>query len=305
MDINHLKYFKKTAETQNMTKAAEEIMIAQPALSRVIKNLEKEIGYPLFERCGKNIVLNENGKIFLKYTTDILNSMEQAELEIKRRNQKEEKKVVLIIRSAISLLPRLMKEFSTEYPDITLEVYRDFEEKQQVDADFIIDLELVWEAEDNKMILLEEESMLLVSKYQKMAEENVIDLAELSKDTFYVLKGSCQYFIVENVCKKAGFQPKINTDYVSSETINSFIDAGMGVSIVPAVTWNSKTHSGLMKVPLPVKTYKRYIYMKTITKKEKKAARCFEDFCIRYFKEIQQKWERGQENGIYTDKIFS
>lgn len=291
MDINHLRYFKKTAEMENMTKAAEEIMMAQSALSRVIKNLERELDTPLFERCGKNIVLNENGKIFLKYTTEILNSLEQAEAEIRKRNRREEKKVVLVMRSAISLLPRLMKEFSEKYPDITLEVYRDFEEKKHLDADFLIDLELVCEEEENKTILLEEESMLLIPGYRRIAEEDVVRMKELSQETFYVLKGSCQYLVVENVCKKFGFAPKINTDYVSSETINSFIDAGMGISIVPAITWNSKNHEGLVKLPLPVKTYKRYIYMQTITERKNKAASCFMEFCIRYFEEIKKEWE--------------
>ena len=65
MDLNYLMYFRKVAELQNITKAAEQLSITQPALSRVIHNIENEIGYKLFDRSGKNIVINKKGEMFL------------------------------------------------------------------------------------------------------------------------------------------------------------------------------------------------------------------------------------------------
>ena len=60
MEIMHLRYFKKTAEMQNISKAAMLLHIAQPYLSRVIHNLESELNTPLFDRTGRNIVMTRH-----------------------------------------------------------------------------------------------------------------------------------------------------------------------------------------------------------------------------------------------------
>ena len=66
MDTAALKYFLVTAETQHMTKAAQILNITQPTLSTSIRRLERELGYELFDRTGRNIQLNEYGSIFYR-----------------------------------------------------------------------------------------------------------------------------------------------------------------------------------------------------------------------------------------------
>lgn len=66
MDFNTLKYFAVTARVQHMTQAAAQLNITQPTLSASIRRLEAELGYQLFDRTGRGIVLNEYGRIFLE-----------------------------------------------------------------------------------------------------------------------------------------------------------------------------------------------------------------------------------------------
>ena len=63
MELDKLRYFKRIAELENISKVAKEVNIAQSALSRMLKSLEDEFHAPLFDRRGKNIYLNENGSI--------------------------------------------------------------------------------------------------------------------------------------------------------------------------------------------------------------------------------------------------
>ena len=65
MEMLQLKYFVTVARLEHMTKAAEELHIAQPALSKTIARLEEDLGAPLFERQGRQIRLNPYGKAFL------------------------------------------------------------------------------------------------------------------------------------------------------------------------------------------------------------------------------------------------
>ena len=66
IELSHLQYFKEVARTENISKAAKSLYITQPALSQIIRKMEGELGYRLFERTGNRIRLTEAGKCFLQ-----------------------------------------------------------------------------------------------------------------------------------------------------------------------------------------------------------------------------------------------
>ena len=78
MELYQLEQFKAAAELSHITKAAELLSISQPALSKNIRILEQELGYPLFDHVGKHVQLNENGRVLLKYVNEIFCSLENA-----------------------------------------------------------------------------------------------------------------------------------------------------------------------------------------------------------------------------------
>lgn len=77
MEIQQLRYFLVAARYQHVTKAAEEIHIAQPALSQIIKRLESEVGTSLFEKNGRNITLTPEGKILQEEALKILKTIDE------------------------------------------------------------------------------------------------------------------------------------------------------------------------------------------------------------------------------------
>jgi len=72
LNFTSLQYFQKTAELEHLTKAAEALHVAQPALSRTIRGLEEELGTSLFEHQGRRIQLTRDGHILLKYANSFL-----------------------------------------------------------------------------------------------------------------------------------------------------------------------------------------------------------------------------------------
>ena len=78
MELRHLRYFVATAEAQHFTQAAEQLGMAQPPLSQQIRQLEAEVGTPLFDRKGRGVRLNDAGRAFLTCAQDILQRADAA-----------------------------------------------------------------------------------------------------------------------------------------------------------------------------------------------------------------------------------
>src|ERR671935_1288427 len=82
MDLLQLHYFRTVARLEHVTRAAEELRVAQPALSRTIARLEAELGVPLFDRLGRRLALNRFGAAFLVRVDRALGELEEARREL-------------------------------------------------------------------------------------------------------------------------------------------------------------------------------------------------------------------------------
>lgn len=82
MELLQLHYFQTVARMEHMTKAAKELRIAQPALSKTIARLEEDLGVPLFDRQSRQIKLNSFGKAFLKSVDTALSALEEGRREV-------------------------------------------------------------------------------------------------------------------------------------------------------------------------------------------------------------------------------
>src|SRR5208283_651645 len=78
MELRHLRYFLAVSEALSFTKAAAQLRVAQPALSRQVQNLEDEIGVDLLKRSPRGVTLTAEGKLFLEETRDLLNRAEES-----------------------------------------------------------------------------------------------------------------------------------------------------------------------------------------------------------------------------------
>ena len=102
-----------------MTRAAEELNVSEPTLSRAIRQLVRELETKLFERRGRSIALTESGHVLLFLAREILKSMEGLEAEVKGVHQTFQP-VRLVARAASCLIPGLLEEFTKQYPEISV-----------------------------------------------------------------------------------------------------------------------------------------------------------------------------------------
>lgn len=87
MTLNQLTYFRKIAQLEHFSRASEELHISQPSLSRSMEGLERELGLPLFEKQGRNVVLTKYGRIFLTHAERILDEVAAAERKMQYLTQ--------------------------------------------------------------------------------------------------------------------------------------------------------------------------------------------------------------------------
>lgn len=113
MEFLQLEYFKTIAECQHITKAATKLMVSQPSLSNTLARIEGELGVQLFDRQGRNIVLNDFGRILLKHANNILREVDNLKAEIGGLEQQKKKTLTTASNSAmynIDWLPAFLKE---------------------------------------------------------------------------------------------------------------------------------------------------------------------------------------------------
>ena len=118
MDISlkMIQYFKKVAETQHITNASKELYISQPQLTRVIAELEKELGVALFDREGKGIRLNPCGEAFYRYANEMLLLAERAKTTVNEVYQHEMAQLT-VAANVLSYLPSILRMFREQRPD--------------------------------------------------------------------------------------------------------------------------------------------------------------------------------------------
>ena len=121
MNILHMKYAVEVARLGSLNKAAETLMIAQPNISRSIKELEADLGITIFQRSAKGMVLTPDGEEFMDYARDILHRIDKIEQSYRDGSHKKRKFSISVPRACY--ISAAMAEFSKHIGDTPVEIY--------------------------------------------------------------------------------------------------------------------------------------------------------------------------------------
>jgi DNA-binding transcriptional LysR family regulator len=124
MDLRELRYFRAVAEFGTLSKAAVHLRVAQPALSRHMTNLERELGVSLLNRTTKGVTLTEAGRILLERSKKLSEDLEDARREVSGMADHITGNLRVLIQAPLStLLARtVLKPYHLKYPDVALQV---------------------------------------------------------------------------------------------------------------------------------------------------------------------------------------
>ena len=285
MELLQLRYFCVVAKHQNMTKAAAELMISQPALSKTIASLEKELGTPLFVRRNRSIFLNRAGEILYQKIDQSINLIDDTVSEIRELSNEPFGNVRLLVLSASSYMPGFYIAFHQRYPFIKLQLsnYIRYEHMFMYDCDFCITADAGFTPLAGNCVvpILTERFVLAVQKQHPLAGRGSIHLKEAAP---YPFVASNRREDLEFYCLKAGFRPNIIAECDNGTTYEAFLRGGVGISVVPEITLGSVLPEDIVCIPLTYPVIERTISLTYDSRRRmSNAGQLFLQFCIEYF----------------------
>ena len=294
MDLLQLRYFRVVARREHMTKAAEELSIAQPSLSKTIRRLEKEIGVPLFDRQERSIQLNQFGKAFLEHIEAMFSELEEGQRKV-RDMAGLEQGVVSLIAASLPWIPDLLHRFQAVHPAIHFRLSQCpfVEIPQQLETgayDFgfvstpLAKPGIQWRS------LLTEEILLVVPSTHRLAGQERIPLREVAHEAVVIEKvGSGLRNLIDTFCQQAGITLSIPYEIDESATLYAFVKAGLGVGFTPALMKEQANEQALSCIHLTNPTCERTLGLVWQEKRYlSQAAQAFCQFVIEYFANLEQ-----------------
>ena len=261
MELRHLRYFVVVAEELHFRRAAEKLGIQQPPLSMQIRQLEAEIGTPLFRRAQRRVELTDAGHSFLEDARAILASAQTATGRARKAALGDHGRLrVGMINSAPfhPLILRILREYRQNHPGVwmTMEEASTPELAERIRAQNL-DLAFVRPLLDATPGLITEhlfdEPVLVALPHgHPLARKRTVPLGALSLEPFVLFSrpvGSGLYDQIISACHRAGFSPRVTQEASQVTSIVNLVAAGLGVSLVPASM--QKIHSeGIAYRPL-------------------------------------------------------
>jgi DNA-binding transcriptional LysR family regulator len=242
IENRHLRYFSVLARTLHMTRAAEQLHIAQPALTQNIQQLEEELGTLLIHRNGRKLSLTAAGRVFLFEAERSLRRFEGAKFAAQRAGRGELGRVAIGFGTAADVLvvPQLVKNFADRYPGVAIQL-KEMGCNDQLVAlrSGEIDIAISYTApgqEFDSRELASEALIVAIHDQHILAKQPFIAIKDLAPDRLILPSRNVAATLAEAIMlefAEEGVTPRSIQEVATWQTAIGLVAAGVGVSIMP------------------------------------------------------------------------
>ncbi|WP_199242583.1 LysR family transcriptional regulator [Desulfosporosinus fructosivorans] len=255
----HLLVFKDVAETKNITLSAKKLHMSQPSISLQIQNLENQYGARFFDRTNKGVTLTKEGEIFYAHVRSVLDILTSAKEQINALAKGQRGLIYLGATLTIGeyILPNILAYLYKTHPDVdfkvkianTESISQDVLEKKlhigliegPVPRHKDLNVEKFWE----------DELVVVLPHSHSWASRKSITLAELPHERLVTREeGSGTRKVMEMALKERGLDPEhlnVTMELGSTHAIKQVVSAGLGITIISALTVNREVDQRLFK----------------------------------------------------------
>ncbi len=257
MNLRQMRYILAIAEEQNLSAAAKKLYIAQPSLSQLLQKVEEQLGTLLFDRSATPLRPTYAGELYLSAARKILDLSDQLHKQLDDIGNLKQGRITLGISPfrSIHLLPRVLPTFQRRYPGIEVRLLEgQMDEIEAFMAKGVTDLSLMtlplpndlfaYEALLHETILavLPSDHRLCRAVSPSFSNAPSLPLSALRDEPFILLKPGqrMRQFSLE-LCRQAGFTPRIVMETENIEAAHALAAAGLGVTLVPDTLQSVRT----------------------------------------------------------------
>lgn len=259
MELRQLRYFLTLADELHFRKAAEKLFIVQPALTKQIQDLEKELGITLFDRNKRTVKLSVAGLFFKEHIAKLFQDLEDVKNKVGliEKGIKGEIRIGYVGSCIHTFLPDLLSKLHDNYPEIQTYLSEMTSasqliaiQKGELDVAFLRNPPLSKKYE-NRLIFQENFSLILPKKHF-ITPKNFKNIAQLANEKFILptkSDGELYHQLQWSICEDAGFTPQIAHETVHGYTTIKLVEKGLGVSLLPT-SFKMETHAAIQFIEL-------------------------------------------------------
>ena len=285
---HQLEYFLVVARTQNISRAATEVGLTQPALSRAIANLEVTLELPLFQRVGRSTILTRFGNVFRRRVERALGEIDDARRELADLVSADRGMLGLgfVPTLGVDYIPNAVRRFKDGHPNVRFSFSQSSSAELEAkllhgELDLIFTPRVVSDAVNGiRWSLVDEQELILITPHSHpLMSMSKVALSDLRAEQFVSMKEGHRFRqFTDGLFNKAGFTPHYSFEGDDLSSLIGFVSAGFGIAIVPPVCATSPRVASLRIVkPIP----RRSIGMGWIDSRYFSAsARLFRDFVL-------------------------
>lgn len=273
MNLQTLRYLITLSKVENYSKAAKMIHISQPTLTSDIHSLEKELGFKLFQRTGRNIELTSAGRKFTIEVTSLLNHFDSVVSSIKTSATNSVIRISALRSISNSFLPTILNNFFKAYPDlkdkIQFKISTDTGLSKTMLANLLnnqFDISFCSKTSNDPSLsfipIAKQQVFVIVPQNHPLAKYKHINLLDTTQyDYIAFSRSSGLYEYIRTLFTIIGKTPHVEYYVEEDETVTSMVKNGFGIAIVPDNPVLAQ--SNLVKIAIDFPNPVRYLYMVT------------------------------------------
>lgn len=255
MELWQLEVFVAVAGEKSFSRAGQKLGRTQPAISSAIKQLEDELGEPLFDRLGKSVRLTAAGELLTDYAKRLLRLREEAVGAIGelRGLKRGTLRLGANETTCLYLLPEVLSVFRKAYPHVQIAIHRAItrsitERVIEGTLDFGIVTLPVRNPRLEAITIHQDEMALIVGPAHALASRRAVKMKELEDQPFILHRvGTTTRKRLVNHFNESGVKIKVTMELASIETIKRFVSIGMGISIAPRLCIAREVEEGSLR----------------------------------------------------------
>lgn len=287
MELLQLRYFLTVARLLNISHAAKHHCIPQPAMSKTISRLEKELGTPLFDRYKNKLTLTQAGEAFYRSVSQSLSAIDSVAQQLGGTDAPLSGELkILVCQHRRTVLDSIVA-FKKQHPQVSFRFFYEQDAGQVGDFDLCISCEQPDKAFGSSICLITEPLKLVLPVGHPLAQREAVEFGALRQEEFAVISPASNLWRQTLLqCQQAGFTPQIAMTCGDLLCLIKYVASGMAVTLGPEVSWRGLRSEDVVFVPTqPALERSTYVFWNGL-KIPSRLSSTYRDFLVEYFRAL-------------------